>query len=93
MGSEAMEGLSTKLADVEALAPESEGSDPEKGDAEQEEDEDAEPKSKSKTTKCWDRDRHVNKAHKTIDDRLREVVRVGKLPACQMQGDLKPLNP
>ena len=61
-----MEGLSTTLADVEALAPESEGSDQEKGDAEQEEDEDAEPKSKSKTTKWWDRDRHVNKAHKTL---------------------------
>ena len=66
MGGEAMEGLSTTLADVEALAPESEGSDQEKGDAEQEEDEDAEPKSKSKTTKWWDRDRHVNKAHKTL---------------------------
>eukprot|EP00439_Symbiodinium_sp_Y106_P085503 s444_g28.t1 len=66
VGSHDMEGLSSTLADVEALAPDSEGSEPEKDDAEQDEDEDVELKLKPKKAKWWDRDRHVNKAHKTL---------------------------
>ena len=69
VGSHEMEGLSSTLADVEALAPDSDASEPEKEDAEeQDEDEDVEskPKQMPKKEKWWDRDRHVNKAHKTL---------------------------
>ena len=83
-------GLSSTLADVEALAPDSDASEPEKEDAEeQDEDEDVEskPKQMPKKEKWWDRDRHVNKAHKTLTTAYEKFVRVGKLPAQQMQGD------